>query len=738
MRRTNHSSLKDKIINLLKNMTLEEKIGQLVQFGSFKELEKQLVHDGEIGSLLNFCGSSEVSDIQREIMRSKCKVPLLIGDDVIHGYKTGFPIPLAESCSFDLELIEETAAVAAREAASEGVNVIFAPMVDITRDPRWGRVAEGAGEDVYYGGEVAKARVRGFQRNDWQDMPHVAACPKHYVGYGASEGGRDYDYTEISEHTLRETYLPPFKAAIDAGASIIMSSFNDFNGTPVSVSKHLIGDVLRGELGFEGMVLSDWESVLQSVEHGVSADEYEAALNGLSAGVDMDMNSGIYRSQLPRLAEDGKITLEQIDEAVGRILRVKLLLGLFENHRSKKELSKKIVRCEEHVKTARRMAQRSIVLLRNQEGILPLRKDLESICVIGPLADSRSDPLGCWSCKTNPDNVVTVLEGIRNRVSPQTKVIYEKGCDMDDADDANGAEDVGDTDDVNDANDVDKEGETQVRAALEAAKDAEAVLMVLGEPAYMSGENNSRAYLDIPHPQKELLKQVREVNENIVLILMNGRPLTLTWEHEHIKGIVEAWHLGDECGNAVADVLFGDYNPSGKLTMTFPRSVGQIPIYYNRKNTGRPELIRYIDEETTPLYPFGYGLSYSNFVYKNIALSEKTLLRGQKLTVTAEIENRSDVAGEETVQLYIRDVVASVTRPVRELRDFKKLYFEPHQTRTVEFALTEEKLSFIGADLKPVVEAGEFKVYVGGDSECTLCGSFTFAEAIGEAKICLR
>ncbi|MHB8964317.1 MAG: glycoside hydrolase family 3 N-terminal domain-containing protein, partial [Saccharofermentanales bacterium] len=587
------------IDGIINNLTIDQKIGQLHQSGSYEEPEKQLLRSGEIGSLLNFCGSDAVSAIQVTILESINKIPLLIGDDAIHGYSTGFPIPLAESCSFNLKLIEESAAIAGREASSQGVNLIFAPMVDISRDPRWGRVAEGAGEDPYYGALVAGARVRGFQRDNSRGYPQVASCPKHFVGYGASEGGRDYDYTEISERTLRSTYLPPFKAAVEAGALAVMSSFNDVAGCPASLCGHLLNDVLRSELGFAGMVISDWESVQQGKAHGVAADDREAAFLGITAGVDMDMHSGIYRQHIKALIDSGRLSVDDLDRSVRRILKVKLRLGLFNGAEWNKaqpssycnEDYESVLRSPRHIAAAKEIAIQSIVLLKNENRLLPLPKSIASLAVIGSLAASREDPLGCWQCKTDPANVVTILKGIEEKIGADAQIVYAKGCDATEFNEADMAE------------------------AVRAAGQCEAAVIVLGEACNMSGENNSRAFLGLPAHQSELLSRILDVNPRTVLVLMNGRPLTIPWEDCHVDAIVEGWQLGDESGHAIADILFGDRNPSGKLTISFPRSVGQIPVYYNHRNSGRPELIRYIDEEIDPLYPFGYGLSYSSFHY---------------------------------------------------------------------------------------------------------------------------
>ncbi|MHB1453469.1 MAG: glycoside hydrolase family 3 N-terminal domain-containing protein [Saccharofermentanales bacterium] len=700
--------LYDNVDEIIGQMTNDIKIGQLHQSGSYEELEKQLLRCGEIGSLLNFCGADAVSGIQNTIIESISKIPLLIGDDVIHGYSTGFPIPLAESCSFDLELIEGSAAIAGREASSQGVNLIFAPMVDIARDPRWGRVAEGAGEDPYYGALVAGARVRGFQRKNSRGYPQTASCPKHFVGYGASEGGRDYDYTEISDLTLRNTYLPPFIAAIEAGALAMMSSFNDVSGSPASLCSDLLNDVLRTELGFDGMVVSDWESVQQGKAHGVAADDSDAALLGIKAGVDMDMHSGIYRQHIQALIDSGKLTRKDLDRSVKRILQTKMRLGLFDGVEWNapqpsvyySEDSGSVLRAPHHIAAAREIAVRSIVLLKNEGGLLPLPKSIRSLAVIGSLAVSRQDPLGCWQCKTDSSNVVTILEGISQKTGTAVQIVYAKGCDAAECNEEDMAE------------------------AVRAAGQCEAAVVVLGETCYMSGENNSRAFLDLPVSQRELLRRILEVNRRTVLVLMNGRPLTLAWEDRHVDAIVEGWQLGDESGNAIADILFGDRNPSGKLTISFPRSVGQIPVYYNHRNSGRPELIRYIDEETSPLYPFGYGLSYSSFQYSDLELSSVVMGRDDTITVSVIVANTSDVAGEETVQLYIGDLVSSVTRPVRELKAFAKKLILPGEQVRIVFNITESMLRFYRHDKKLASEPGMFRIYVGTDSRAALCKEF--------------
>ncbi len=688
----NDPDIEQKINVILERLTIDEKIGQLHQSGSYKDEEKSLLREGKIGSLLNFCGSDAVSGIQNTILGSVTKLPLLIGDDVIHGYSTGFPIPLAASCSFDLDLIEETSAIAAKEASSQGVNLIFAPMVDISRDPRWGRIAEGAGEDPYYGALVAESRVRGIQRLNERGYPQAAACPKHFVGYGAAEGGRDYDYTEISDITLYNTYLPPFRAAVGAGALAVMSSFNDVSGRPASLSSHLINGILREEMGFDGMVVSDWESVRHGIAHGIVSDDADAAEKGLKAGVDLDMNSGIYRNNIKALIENGKLTSDDLDDAVRRIIRTKFRLGSMDNGDwnirypavGYKDDDSSLLRRPEYIKAARELAGKSIVLLKNSSRILPLSDGLDSIAVIGRLAVSKEDPLGCWQCKMDPENVVTILDGIKHKVRSGCEVIYAKGKDE----------------------------------AVNAAKMCDVAVVVLGEDCWMSGENTSKAFLDLPLEQKELLKKVAEANHRTVLVLMNGRPLTIADEAEVAGAVIEAWQLGDEMGNAVADVLFGDRNPSGRLTVSFPRSVGQIPVYYDHRSSGRPELIRYIDEQTSPLFPFGYGLSYSTFEYSNFRSTGQTVTKDTGITVMADVTNTDGPYGEEIVQMYIRDVVSDPTRPVREFKGFVRLCLAPGETGTASFRITEDILRYYGHDLRAAADKGLYRVFIGRDSNC--------------------
>lgn len=679
----------------LSDMTLEEKIGQLVMYGKYGEAQQKALAEGRIGSFLNNRGE-ETQSRQNIALDSPTGIPLIIGDDVIHGFRTIFPIPLALSCSFDMGLIEETCALSAREAAMEGINMIFAPMVDISRDPRWGRVAEGAGEDPYLGSEVARARVRGYQRNDWEDLPKIAACAKHYVAYGAPQGGRDYDGADISERSLREIYLPPFDAAVKAGVMSVMSSFNDLNGIPVSGNERAIRGILRGELGFEGVVVSDWESVEELVNHSIASDGREAARLGFKAGVDIDMNSGVYERYLKELVREGKLTIEEIDEAAWRVLKLKERLGLFGKKRFVIEEARRLSLENPAAKElALKAARESMVLLKNRD-LLPLRKGTK-LAVIGQLADDRPDMLGCWAGQVEAQESVTVLEGLENLGE---EFLYERGSE------------------------INSDIEGGIGKAREIAAKAQVVLMVLGETSSMSGENRSRADITIPAAQRRLLRSVMEVNENVVLVVVSGRPLVLSWEEANVPAILQLWQPGHQAGNALAEILYGIHNPSGKLTLTFPAAVGQIPIYYNRKNTGRPLFKKYIDIQDEPLFPFGWGLSYTDFDYEDLALSTDSLKGGEELRVSARVTNRGDYDGSETVMLFVRDVTASVTRPVMELKGFEKLFLKAGQSKTVQFEITEETLTFLDENFRPVLEKGRFEVFLGRNSVEHLKGCF--------------
>jgi beta-glucosidase len=705
--RTSAPDIEQKIDKLLARMTLEEKLGQLQQLdghadGRYREEHIEMIRKGTLGSTLNVRGAKRTNELQRiAVNESRLKIPLLFAFDVIHGYRTIFPVPLGEAASWDPTAVELAASIAAAEASAAGIRWTFAPMVDIARDPRWGRIVEGSGEDPYLGSVMAAARVRGFQgdgKNGYSAPGKVLACAKHWVGYGAAEGGRDYNTTEISETTLRNVYYPPFRAAVDAGVGTIMSAFNDLNGVPASANPITLTQVLRGEWRFDGIVVSDYESVAELINHGLAADGAEAARLALSAGVDMEMVSRLYHRHVPQLLKEGQLSIAQIDEAVRRVLRIKFRLGLFEQPYTDETREPAVLLSSAHLAAARQMAARSMVLLKNEGGVLPLRKDLKSIAVIGPLADSRKDMLGSWFADGRAEDVVTLLEGIKAKVRPQTKVTYAKGCEI-----------VG-------------KSTAGLAQAVRLASQAEAVIVAVGEAAEMSGEAASRASLDLPGRQLDLIRAIYATGKPLVVVLMNGRPLTINWIAEHVPAILEAWFAGTQAGHALADVLFGDVNPGGKLPVTFPRSVGQIPLYYNHKNTGRPAspenryASKYLDMPVTPLFPFGYGLSYTQFRLTNLQLSSRRIHPDESLTVSIEVANIGKRAGDEVVQLYLRDLAASITRPVKELKGFQRITLQPGEKRRVSFTLTPEQLGFYHRDGRFVIEPGAFKVMVGNSS----------------------
>ena len=705
-----------RVKDLLGRMTLDEKIGQMCQYSGFEEKHEALVKQGKVGSLLNVFGAENTNKVQKGALKhSRLSIPLIFGLDVIHGYSTIFPIPLALASSWDPEIVGKTASIAADEAASEGIHWTFSPMVDIARDPRWGRIAEGAGEDPHLGSAMARAMVEGYQGDNLADPGTIVACPKHYVAYGGAEGGRDYNTVDISERVLRETYLPPFKAAIvEAGAGTTMSAFNDLNGVPASANRYTLTSILREEWGFDGFVVSDWNSIGELVNHGIAGTPAEAGREAVNAGVDMDMQGNVYQGNLAQLVKEGHVSEKAVDEAVKRILRIKFLLGLFERPYVDPERAAKVIRSEANIEVALEAARRSIVLLKNEGNLLPMKKDIGSVAVVGPLADDRSAPLGSWSCQGNSKDVVTVLDGIKSRFSPKTKVLYAKGCEVEGTS-TQGIED-----------------------AVRIAKESDVAVVVVGESAEMSGEAACRASLDLPGVQEQLVRAIHATGVPVVEVLMNGRPLSISWSAEHVPAILEAWFLGIQGGNAIADVIVGNHNPGGKLPATFPRSVGQVPIHYNHKNTGRPPspdkwTSKYLDVPSTPLFPFGHGLSYTRFEYDNLQISPKRIGPEGKVKISAEVKNVGDRKGDEVVQLYLRDVVASVTRPVKELKGFKKITLERGEKNTVNFTLSSEQLSFINRNLKRVVEPGMFKVMVGGSSEdIQLTGSFEVKE---QAKV---
>ena len=729
--------LDKKVTSLLKKMTLEEKVGQLNQYNGFWDVTGPSPKEGQaakkyenlkkglVGSMLNVKGVKEVRTLQKiAVEQTRLGIPLLFGFDVIHGYKTISPIPLAESASWDLQAIQQSAAMAAEEAGAVGINWTFAPMVDVSRDARWGRVMEGAGEDPYLGSLIAKARVVGFQ-GDFSSNKNILACAKHFAGYAFAEAGRDYNTVDIGESTLQNIVFPPFKAAVDAGVRTFMNSFNELDGIPATGNSYLQRKILKGDWGFQGFMVSDWGSIMEMQAHGYAKDLKHAAELAINAGSDMDMESSAYVEHLVQLVREGKVKESTIDEAVKRILRTKFVLGLFDNPYKycNEEYEKVTVGKPEFHQQVLEMAKKSIVLLKNKDEILPLKKSGQKIALIGALAADKTSPLGSWRIAADDNTAVSVLEGLQ--AYKDNQLTYAKGADVA----------LGEPKFVFETkiNTTDKSG---FEEAITAAKNADVVVMVLGEHGLQSGEGRSRTDIGLPGVQQELLEAVYAVNPKIVLVLNNGRPLALPWADEHIPAIVEAWQLGTQSGNAIAQVLYGDYNPSGKLPMTFPRNVAQVPIYYNHKNTGRPSSnepesvfwSHYIDEKNTPLYPFGYGLSYSKFDYSDLKLSSPSFTANGKIEVSVTVTNTGKVAGKEVVQMYIRDLFASVTRPVLELKGFEMIELQPNESKKVVFTIDEKTIEFYTANAKWEAEAGDFKVFVGGSSAQTLQADFQFAQ----------
>jgi beta-glucosidase len=705
-------STDQKVDSLLRLMTLEEKIGQLNQYTDNRKAtgpvtvdndKSNQVQNGQVGSLLNCQGAERIRSWQEKAMQSRLKIPLLFGLDVVHGYKTTFPIPLAESCSWDLDAMTLSARIAATEASASGIHWTFAPMVDITRDPRWGRVMEGAGEDTYLGSLIAAARIKGFQGNKLGDLNSVMACAKHFAAYGAVIGGRDYNSVDMSDRLLWEVYLPPFKAALDAGAATFMNSFNDLNGVPATGNSYLQRDILKGKWAFKGFVVSDWGSVGEMIKHGSAKDGYEAAFNAITAGCDMDMESRCYKNNLAQLVTDGKVPLALIDDAVRRILQKKFELGLFNDpfrycntEREQKELYN-----PEYAQTAREIAAKSIVLLKNQNKLLPLSKSLKTIAFIGPLVKAVKQNKGSWDIEVpgvDSNFIVSQWEGLVNKVGAGTKLLYAQGCEIDGSD---------------------KSG---FKEAIKIAKKSDVVILSIGERRDMSGEARNRSNIDIPGVQEDLLKALLATGKPVVVLINAGRPLVFNYTADNATAILYTWWLGSEAGNAIADVLFGDYNPSAKLTISFPQSVGQIPVYYSHFNTGRPvtsdgfPTTSYLDLSVNPKYEFGFGLSYSTFEYSNLKLSANKIKSDEKIEATVTITNKGKYAGEEIVQLYLRDKVGSIARPVKDLKDFKKIALKAGESKTIGFTIDIEKLSFYNQKLQWVAEPGDFEVMIGASS----------------------
>ena len=720
--------ISERVELLLKEMTLEEKVGQMNQLNGFwdvtgpapkegtAELKYRQLERGLVGSMLTVRGVEQVRAVQKiAVEKTRLKIPLIIGFDVIHGYKTISPIPLAEAASWDLQAIKNSARVAALEASAAGINWTFAPNVDVTREPRWGRIMEGAGEDPYLNSKVAVARVQGFQGESSEDLksPHtIAATLKHFAAYGFAEAGKEYNLVEISNATLHNIVLPPFKAAVEAGARSVMNSFNVINGIPATASTYLQRDLLKEEWGFKGMVVSDYASIRELIAHGYAQDEQDAALKAVEAGSDMDMESYLYVEHLADLVREGKVQESLVDDAVRRILTLKFELGLMDNPYLylDEEREKKITGSKENREAVLDVAKKSIVLLKNEKGILPLKKKGQKIALIGSLAADKNSPLGSWRIASDDNTAVSVLEGMQ--AYKGNSLVYSKGADV-----SVGA--VSFTTEVK-INTTDRSGFDE---AINAAKESDVVVMVLGEHGFQSGEGRSRTDLGLPGLQQELLEKVFAVNPNVVLVLNNGRPLTIPWAAEHIPAIVEAWHLGSESGNAIAQVLYGDYNPSGKLPVSFPRNVGQVPIYYNELSTGRytntDGLVfwsHYIDSEKTPQYVFGHGLSYTSFSYSNLWTEKSLYGMGEKITVRVEVANTGERKGVETVQLYIHDKHASIVRPLKELKGFRQVALAPGERKVVEFVLSEKELGFYNNNGDYIVEPGAFTIMVGGSS----------------------
>lgn len=715
--------------SLVAMMTLEEKLGQLTQLPGrwgdtgpvVPEGGEDEIRRGHVGSFLGVFGAGYTRRMQEVALQSRLKIPLLFAHDVIHGFRTIFPVSIAEAASWDPYAVERAARIAATEATAAGLHWTFAPMVDIARDARWGRIVEGAGEDPYLGSIMAAARVRGFQGTDLSAPNTMLATAKHFVGYGAAEGGRDYNIADIPDVTLRDIYLPPFHAAIDAGARSVMASFNEVAGVPVHASERLIDGLLRAEWGWNGLLVSDWTGVLELIPHGVAADSAAAGALALRAGVDVDMVSRIYFNKLAPLVRSGRVSMRDVDAAVRRVLRAKYELGLFTDpfRYSDTTRERQTLLAAEHRAAARELARKAIVLLRNESRALPLSKSLGTVAVIGSLATDARSSIGNWSAAGRAEEGVTVLDGIRRAV-PSARVVYARGADSATTDTSGFAE------------------------AVRVAREADVVVLVVGEHQEQSAEANNRAFLGLPGAQEGLVRAVRGAGKPVVVVLMGGRPLAITSFADSVPAIMHAWYLGTEMGNAVADVLFGDANPSGKLPVTVPRTVGQVPLYYNHRNTGRPPVAsqkytsKYIDVPWTPLYPFGHGLSYTTFAYRNLRLSAPTLRPGDSLIVSVDVTNTGDRAGDEVVQLYIRDEVGTLTRPVKELRGFRRVTLRPGETQSVAFPLGSKDLAFHDAALDLVVEPGFFRVYVGSSSERVEEARFELVDPRRCAKRVLR
>jgi beta-glucosidase len=715
-------TIPQKVDSVLHLMTLEEKIGQMNQYNGDWDATGPITKDGDkqnqirkgmLGSMLNVTGVEHTRELQEIAMQSRLKIPLLFGQDIIHGYRTTFPIPLGEAASWDMTAIRRSARIAATESAAAGVHWTFAPMVDIARDPRWGRVMEGAGEDPWLGSQIARARVLGFQGNRLGDTDAIMACAKHFAAYGAAIGGRDYNSVDMSLRTLWEVYLPPFKAALDAGAATFMNSFNDLNGIPATGNAYLQRDVLKGKWRFQGFTVSDWGSVGEMIPHGYAENNYEAAREAVTAGCDMDMESRSYIGNLAKLVREGKINITLIDDAVRRILTKKFQLGLFDDPFRFSDEKRAAQQWDnpDNLAIEQTMAEESIVLLKNDNHLLPLSKSTGTIALIGPLIKSIRENLGFWSYYWPDDTarIVSPWTGIRNHVGAATSLLYAKGCEIDDTSKAGFEE------------------------AIAIANQADVVIMDVGEAPDMSGEAKSRSNLHLPGVQEDLIRVIRATGKPVVVMISAGRPLIFNWTADHVPAILYTWWLGTRAGNAMADVLFGDYNPSGKLPISFPRTEGQIPVYYDHYSTGRPArndsdryyVSAYIDLLNGPRFPFGYGLSYTDFTYSDITLSTPAFRPDGKLTASVTLTNTGKYDGRETAQLYIRDLVGSVVRPVKELKGFQQVFLKAGESRRISFTIGAEDLRFYNDKLQYIYEPGEFRLYIGSNSNEVREAKFT-------------
>lgn len=708
-------TIDQKVAELLSKMTLEEKVGQMVQYSGFEYatgpqqsnsaavLEE--IKKGKVGSMLNVAGADETRAFQKLAQQSRLKIPLLFGQDVIHGYRTTFPVNLGQAASWDLAMIEKSERIAATEASAYGIHWTFAPMVDIARDPRWGRVMEGSGEDTYLGTQIGLARIKGFQGKGLGSLDAVMACAKHFAAYGAAVGGRDYNSVDMSLRQLNETYLPPFKAAAEAGVATFMNSFNDINGIPATANQYIQRELLKGKWNYKGFVVSDWGSIGEMIPHGYTKDANEAAEKAISGGSDMDMESRVYMAELPKLVKEGKVDIQLVDDAAGRILTKKFEMGLFDDpyRFSNEKRQKEQTDNQEHRKFGREFGSKSIVLLKNKGNILPLSKNVKTVALIGPFGKETVANHGFWSIAFKDDNqrIVSQFDGIKNQLDKNSTLLYAKGCNVDDQDRSMFAE------------------------AVETAKKADVVIMTLGEGHAMSGEAKSRSSIGFSGVQEDLLKEIAKTGKPVVLMINAGRPLIFNWAADHIPAITYNWWLGTEAGNSIADVLFGAVNPGGKLPMSFPRTEGQIPIYYNHYNTGRPAknntdrnyVSAYIDLDNDPKFPFGYGLSYTDFKYSDMVLSSTSLKGNQTLNISVTVSNTGKFDGEEVVQLYIRDLFGKVVRPVKELKGFQKISIKKGESKKVDFKLTTEDLKFFDNDLNYDWESGEFDIMVGTNSQ---------------------